>query len=252
MSDLVLPRAVFSETHSPKMSEKYVHIKTSTILERFQDMGWAVASANAPRFSKHPEFARHALRLRHKDFPSLDKDSVIPELVVLNSHNGSWALRIALGMFRVVCSNGMVAGRLWDGISLRHYHLNNLEEKIVQVTDGMGTLANKLSNTITRWEEVELPWKEQEEFAQKAIGIRWGDKTPVTPETLLLARRAVDKGNSLWKVFNRVQENLTQGGYSGVTSNNRALSIKPVRNVKRDFKFNSELFELASQYHPEQ
>jgi hypothetical protein len=130
--------------------------------------------------------------------------------------------------------------------------LNNLEEKIVQVTDGMGTLANKLSNTITRWEEVDLPWKEQEEFAQKAIGIRWGDKTPVTPETLLLARRAVDKGNSLWKVFNRVQENLTQGGYSGVTSNNRALSIKPVRNVKRDFKFNSELFELASQYHPEQ
>lgn len=82
MSDLILPSAVYSETHSPKMSEKYVHIKTADVLSRFQDMGW-------------------------------------------------------------------------------------------------------------------------------------GDKTPVTAEQLLLTRRDADKGSDLWRVFNRVQENLTQGGFSG-------------------------------------
>ena len=246
MSDLILPPSVFSETHSPKMSDKYVHIKTSDILERFRDMGWDVASVNAPRHSKAPEFARHALRLRHKDFPSLDKDSVIPELIVLNSHNGSWALRIALGMFRVVCSNGMVAGSLWDGIALKHYNIKDLEEKVESVTQRMGTLANGLADKITKWQQVEVPFKEQEEFARRAIGIRWGDKTPVTPENLLLARRDVDKGNSLWKVYNRVQENLTQGGYTGTTSNGRTLNIKPVKNVKRDYKFNYALFDLAA------
>ena len=245
MSDLILPPSVFSETHSPKMSDKYVHIKTSDILERFQDMGWNVASVNAPRHSKAPEFARHALRLRHRDFPSLDKDSVIPELIVLNSHNGSWALRIALGMFRVVCSNGMVAGSLWDGIALKHYNIKDLEEKVESVTQRMGGLANNLADKITEWQQVEVPFKEQEEFARKAIGIRWGDKTPVNPDTLLLARRDSDKGNSLWKVFNRVQENLTQGGYTGTSSNGRTLNIKPVKNVKRDYKFNYELFDLA-------
>lgn len=245
MSDLILPPSVFSETHSPKMSDKYVHIKTSDILERFRDMGWDVASVNAPRHSKAPEFARHALRLRHKDFPSLDKDSVIPELIVLNSHNGSWALRIALGMFRLVCSNGMVAGSLWDGIALKHYNIKDLEEKVESVTQRMGTLANGLADKIDEWQQVEVPFKEQEEFARRAIGIRWGDKTPVTPENLLLARRDADKGNSLWKVYNRVQENLTQGGYTGTTSNGRTLNIKPVKNVKRDYKFNYALFDLA-------
>lgn len=246
MSDLILPPSVFSETHSPKMSDKYVHIKTSDILERFRDMGWNVASVNAPRHSKAPEFARHALRLRHRDFPSLDKDSVIPELIVLNSHNGSWALRIALGMFRVVCSNGMVAGSLWDGIALKHYNIKDLEEKVETVTGRMGGLANSLADKITEWQQVEVPFKEQEEFARKAIEIRWGDKIPVTPENLLLARRDADKGNSLWKVYNRVQENLTQGGYSGISSNGRTLNIKPVKNVKRDYKFNHALFDLAA------
>lgn len=248
MSDLILPSAVYSETHSPKMSEKYVHIKTADVLSRFQDMGWQVASFNAAKHSKTPQFARHALRLRHKDFLDINVDGVTPEIIVLNSHNGSWALRMALGMFRTVCSNGMVAGSLWEGVSLKHYNIKNLEEQITQVTSRMDELTHKLSGTVKQWREVEVPFKEQVDFANKAMAIRWGDKTPVTAEQLLLTRRDADKGSDLWHVFNRVQENLTQGGFSGVTSNNRTLNIKPVKNVKRDFKFNSELFDLASTY----
>lgn len=248
MSDLILPPSVTSETHSPKMSEKYVHIKTSDILGRFQDSGWSVASVNSARHSKTPQFSRHAIRMRHRDFPSLDMDSVIPELVILNSHNGSWALRIALGMFRMVCSNGMVAGRVWDGVSLKHYNIKNLEEKIEQVTGQMGDLSDKLAHSIQEFGQVDMPYKEQLDFAEKAMGIRWGDKTPVKAEQLLEARREADKGTDLWRVFNRVQENLTQGGFNGTTTNGRLLGIKPVRNVKRDFKFNSELFDLASTY----
>lgn len=248
MSDLILPSAVYSETHSPKMSEKYVHIKTADVLSRFQDMGWSVASVNSAKHSKHPEYARHALRLRHKDFADINVDGVTPEIIVLNSHNGSWALRMALGMFRTVCSNGMVAGSLWEGVSLRHYNIKNLEEQIIRVTGRMDELTHKLSGTVKDWMEVEVPFKEQVDFANKAMAIRWGDKTPVTAEQLLLTRRDADKGSDLWHVFNRVQENLTQGGFSGVTSNNRTLNIKPVKNVKRDFKFNSELFDLASTY----
>lgn len=248
MSDLILPLAVTSQLHSPKMSEKYVHINTADILARFQDTGWAVASVNSAKHSKHPEYARHALRLRHRDFPTIDHGGVVPELIVLNSHNGSWALRIALGMFRMVCSNGMVAGNLWGGVSLKHYNIKNLEDKITQVTGDMNNLSHKLSDTIQDWMTVELPYNEQLDFAEKAMGIRWGDKTPVKAEQLLETRREADRGSNLWKVFNRVQENLTQGGFNGTSSNGRLLGIKPVRNVKRDFKFNSELFELATSY----
>ena len=252
MSDIILPSAVFSDTHSPRMSEKYVHIKTADVLSRFQDMGWQVASANSARHSKTPQFSRHALRLRHKNFLDLGlgESNVIPELIVLNSHNGSWALRMALGMFRMVCSNGMVAGSLWEGVALKHYNIKNLEEQITSVTERIGSLGDKLAKSIGDWQQVEVPWKEQVDFAEKAIAIRWGDRTPVSPETLLEARRDADKGNDLWHVFNRVQENLTQGGMTGLTTNGRSLKLLPVKNVKRDFKFNSELWDLAQSYVP--
>lgn len=248
MTDLILPSAIFSEAHSSKMSEKYVHIKTADVLSRFQDMGWQVASANAARHSKAPQFARHALRLRHPDFSDIAEGGVIPELIVLNSHNGSWALRMALGMFRMVCCNGMVAGSVWEGVSLKHYNIKNLEDQITAVTGKMDDLTKKLSGTVKQWMDIEVPFKAQEEFATKAIAIRWGEKTPVSAEQLLMARRDPDRGNDLWHVFNRVQENLTQGGFTGHTSNNRTLNIMPVKNVKRDFKFNAELFDLASTY----
>ena len=248
MSDLILPPSVFSETHSPKMSDKYVHIKTSDILERFRDMGWDVASVNAPRHSKAPEFARHALRLRHKDFPSLDKDSVIPELIVLNSHNGSWALRIMPGMYRMACCNGIVAGSVWDGITLKHYNLRNLEDKVQEATGHMESLTHKLSGTVKDWMQVEVPYEDQTALAKEAIQIRWGDRNPVTTDQLLEARRNEDRGSDLWHVFNRIQENLTQGGFTGKSSNGRNLRISMVRNVKRDFKFNNDLFRIASEY----
>ena len=248
MSDIILPSAVFSETHSPKLSDQYVHIKTVDVLSRFQDMGWMVSAANAAKHSKTPQFARHAIRLRHKDFPMLDTDNVVPELIVLNSHNGSWALRMALGMFRMVCSNGMVAGSLWGGIALKHYRIKDLEEKVVQVTHEIDGLSHKLSDSIRHWSEVQVPLKDQQEFAEKAIAIRWGNRNPLTTDQLLEARRPQDLGNDLWKVFNRVQENLTQGGMMGRSASGANLKLLPVRNVKRDFKFNSQLWDLANTY----
>jgi len=243
-----LPPSVSSETHSPKLSENYAHIQTSSILDQFSDYGWEVASANSPKYSKQPEFARHALRLRHKDFNVAGFDTVIPELIVLNSHNGTWALRMALGMFRLVCSNGMVAGKLWDGIAIRHSHLKDLEGKIRQVTGNMNDLSQTLMTNIKDWSQVDLSLAQQLDFAQKASEIRWVEHAPVEPSILLEARRDADRGTDLWSVFNRVQENLTQGGYSGHNSRGSTMAVKAIKNVKRDFKYNAELFDLASTY----
>lgn len=248
MLSSTLPKAVFSETSSPKMSEKYVHIQTSNILEQFSDYGWEVASSNSPRHSKAPEFARHTVRMRHKEFALAGIDSVIPELVILNAHNGTWALRILLGMFRMVCSNGMVAGKLWEGVTLRHYQMKDLEAKISSVTGQMNELSGRIMGCVQDWSQVEMPLDEQLDFATKAAHIRWAERPPVEPSLLLEARREPDKGSNLWKVFNRVQENLTQGGYSGMNSRGSNIKVKAIKNVKRDFKYNADLFDLASTY----
>lgn len=246
MEQIILPSAVYSETHSPRLSDKYVHVKTSDVLTIFQDHGWTVNSAQSANKGKTPQHSRHMLRLRHKDYlEGFRADGIIPELVVLNSHNGSWALRMMLGMFRMVCTNGMVAGSVWEGVTMKHYRLKDVEQKILSATQSMGETVQVLGNTIETWDKIELSVPQQTEFAKKAREIRWGAATPVEEHQLLEARRDADKGASLWKVFNRVQENLTQGGFSGRSASNHSMQIRGIKNVKRDFTYNKRLWELA-------
>lgn len=248
MDQIILPAAVYSETHAARLSDKYVHVKTSDVLEIFHGYGWQVREAQAARRGSTPQHSRHMLRLRHKDFVSgFRVDGIIPELIVLNSHNGSWALRMLLGMFRTVCTNGMVAGTVWDGVTLKHYNLRDVESKVQQATERLGDNVIQLSNTIEKWDQLEVPIATAQQFAQSAIQIRWGEKSPVEPEVLLEARRPEDKGASLWKVFNRVQENMTQGGFTGRTSNNRTMSIKSIKNVRRDYIYNRRLWDAANE-----
>lgn len=246
--DLILPAAVYSETHAARLSDKYVHVKTSDVLDIFQDHGWQVSAASAARRG-NALHGRHILRLRHKEYlEGFRVDGIIPELVVLNSHNGSWALRMLLGMFRMVCSNGMVAGTVWDGVTLKHYRLTEVEDKIRSATQQLGGNVQQLADTIELWDKVELTVPEQIEFAQKARKIRWGEATPVEESLLLEARREGDKGQTLWKVYNRVQENLTQGGFTGHTANNRSFQVRSIKNVKRDYKYNRQLWNAANEF----
>lgn len=246
--DLILPPAVYSETHAARLSDKYVHVKTSDVLSIFQDHGWKVNAVSSAQRG-NVQHSRHILRLRHKDFAEgFRVDGIIPELVVLNSHNGSWALRMLLGMFRMVCANGMVAGSVWDGVTLRHYRLTDVEDKVKEATQRLGTNVQVLSDTIEKWDQIEMTLPQQIEFAQQARQIRWGESTPVEENLLLEARREDDKGQSLWKVFNRVQENLTQGGFTGRTANNRAFQVRGIKNVKRDYKYNRQLWDAANDF----
>ncbi len=248
MDQIILPPAVYSETHAARLSDKYVHVKTSDVIEIFHGYGWQIHGAQAARRGTAPQHSRHMLRLRHANFmDGFRVDGIIPELIVLNSHNGSWALRMLLGMFRTVCTNGMVAGTVWDGVTLKHYNLRDVESKVQQATERLGDNVIKLSDTIERWDQLEVPVDIAHRFAQSAIEIRWGEKSPVESSVLLESRRPEDKGSSLWKVFNRVQENMTQGGFTGRTSNNRTMSIKGIKNVRRDYLYNRRLWDAANE-----
>ena len=82
--DLIPPAAVYSETHAARLSDKYVHVKTSDVLDIFQDHGWRVSAASAARRG-NALHGRHILRLRHKEYlEGFRVDGIIPELVVLN------------------------------------------------------------------------------------------------------------------------------------------------------------------------
>ncbi len=57
-------------------------------------------------------------------------------------------------------------------------------------------------------------------FAQQAIDARFGGAkvTGIELEELLAVERNEDNGNTLWKVFNRVQEKIVGGSFTSTRS----------------------------------
>ena len=51
--------------------------------------------------------ARHLIRLRRR-VETVQLRDAIPEIVFLNSHDGTSAYQLRVGLFRVVCTNGLI------------------------------------------------------------------------------------------------------------------------------------------------
>lgn len=85
------------------------------------------------------------------------------------------------------------------------------------------------------------------EFAGKAAMIRFGENVAVDLDELLEVERNEDSGNSLWTVFNRVQEKLITGGCS-YKMGAKMRKARAVKNFSQDLKINEALWELAEEY----
>lgn len=91
------------------MSERYGHIPTSDVIQGMMRVGFQPFSALQCR-SRLPDksaFTKHMIRFRtSEEFHAVS--DVLPEIVLINSHDGSSAYRLLAGMFRLVCSNGLI------------------------------------------------------------------------------------------------------------------------------------------------
>jgi hypothetical protein len=169
-------------------------------------------------------------------------DDVQPQILLTNSHDGKNAFNFRVGLFRFVCSNGLVVS---DGdfsnVSIRHinYTFESLQAQVNELISKLPGLVDK----INLFKSTTLTEQQMVDFATKAVGLR--NKATVNIMDVLNAERDADQGNDLWAVFNRVQEKIINGGYGYGRKNRKARSIK---NFQQDIKVNEELFELAGQY----
>lgn len=67
------------------------------------------------------------LRLRRED--QINRNQV-PEIILLNSHDGSSSYQMLPGLFRTVCCNGLVCGESFGEV--RVPHKGNVVEKVIE------------------------------------------------------------------------------------------------------------------------
>ena len=238
--------AIFAEQAAPTVSEKYTFIPTTRILGVLEDQGWIPTSASQVNSHKdgNKQFAKHLIRLRRDEAITPEVDKTIPEIVLFNSHNGKSNYDLRMGLYRFVCSNGMVVSDAEFG-SIKIRHMGYTDEQVVKASQEFIDNSTRIMNVVQEWQDVKLDRDQMRSFGREAAKLRFEDPDDLTINTVLQARRSDDMGSDLWTVFNRTQENLIQGGF--LVTNGRRRSRK-ITNIDKNIDINTSLWDLASSY----
>ena len=201
--------SIFSEEKHNSRSERYTYIPTITLLDKLRDEGFQPFFACQSRVRDEDKrgHTKHMVRLRREGG---SKGKEVPESILLNSHDGSSSYQMIPGMFRFVCTNGLVCGTSFGEIRVPHKG-----DVVGQVIEGA-----------------------------------YDDETkaPVSIEQIIHPRRYEDKQDDIWTTYQRVQENMIKGGLPGRTQKGKRTTTRPVQGIDGDVKLNKALWLIAEQF----
>ena len=239
--------SVFATGPSHKVSSKYTFIPTTQILEDLSKESWLPYAASQ-RNSKDSGgmYTKHMIRLRNENLGKID--DIIPEIVLTNSHDGRNAFNLHAGLFRLVCSNGLViADQTFEQFKIKHqwYDL----EEVKEMTDNVITKIPSIIKCVKTFKQTNLTDASKKDFAKQAILTRWKTGQEfLSLNDLLTPYRDEDSGNELWKVFNVLQEKIINGGVSYTLPQGRQQTVRALTNIDQKLKVNKELWSLAEEY----
>jgi len=237
------------------ITDKYVHVPTEQVIEDVIKLGWSPINAyRVNSRKKRNGVGRHMIKFVNYDFMQEGKTEY-PELLLTNSHDGTTAFKLDVGIFRLVCSNGMVIkSQDFGSMRVRHYGYD-----FETIKGAVNTLVEQIPDYLKQVEDMkeqELERKQMLEFAREAALLRFKtanietiDKL-VDVDDLLESTRKEDEGNGLWEVFNRLQEKVVNGKFNYALGK-KERKARPVKGFKSQVKLNQDLWELASSYLPE-
>ena len=235
------PSVMAAEAHESR-GERYSFIPTIQVIDGLRAEGfqpYEIRQTKVRDASKR-EHTKHMVRMRHAS--SIVNDEV-PEIILLNSHDGSSSYQIMSGVFRFVCSNGLIAGDMFNNIKVRHS--GNVVGDVIEGATRVLEDAKQIGSRIDEYKAIALDQSEQQAFAKAALQLRWGDDAPINTNRLLAAHRHADVKGDLWTTFNRVQENMLKGGVPGRSATGRRITTRAVGGVTENVKLNKALWTLA-------
>jgi hypothetical protein len=248
---------------NPDVSDKYVHANTMTVVEDLAKLGWFPVQAKQCRNKKNSSGIRsfHMIAFQNPDVKitkTLDNGEKIvdtyPRIILTNSHDGFNSFKFMVGLFRLICSNGLVVcnNQMVD-MSIRHinYDFEELRKIVASAIEQVPGIVN----TMNDMRNVMLTDEQKTALATEVVKIRKGvenDENYVVDaevvEDILTPVRNEDKGNDLWTIFNICQEKMIKGGFGFRSATNKLRKQRGITSIKKDMDFNQRLWQTASQY----
>lgn len=241
--------AVFAVSPHESVSTRYTFIPTERVLSGLISAGFLPVDARQTQ-ARHgsPLHARHLLRLRRRYETVSLRDRSIPEVVLLNSHSADLTYQVRMGLFRVVCTNGLIVSRgAFPAYCVSHR--GNVVDEVIASALNVAERFESLAAMVERMEQRHLFKEEQLDFAERALALRFPEPATsgMQPSQLLTSRRAEDAGDDLWRVYNRCQEHLLRGGLIRRSVSGRLTRTRRISSIRRDLDLNGQLWDLATQ-----
>ncbi|MDY1326210.1 DUF932 domain-containing protein [Pseudomonas aeruginosa] len=238
--------SIFAEAPHESRSQRYAYIPTATVLTELRKEGFQpfMVTQTRTRHEDRRDYTKHMIRLRHAS--QINTRGEANEIILLNSHDGTSSYQMLAGMFRFVCSNGLVCGDTVADVRVPHKGdvAGQVIEGAYQVLHGF----DRAQESRESMQAITLDEGEAEVFARAALSLKYDDPdkpAPITESQILMPRRFDDRRPDLWSVFNRTQENLTKGGLHGRSANGRRQQTRPVQGIDSDIRLNRALWLLA-------
>ena len=236
------PSVMASEAHHSR-GDKYAFIPTIQVIDSLREEGFEPYEIRQTkvRNADKREHTKHMVRMRHVN--AITSQEEVPEIILLNSHDGTSSYQLMGGVFRFVCSNGLIAGDIFQNVRIRHS--GNVVGDVIEGATRVLHESTEIFDRIGVYKGIELTQQEGMALATAALQLRWGDESPVKALDVLTPHRYADRKPDLWTTFNRIQENLLKGGVAGKSTTGRRTTTRAVGGVNENVKLNKALWTLA-------
>ena len=243
---LRLAPALFTEEPHFEVSEKYHFIPTIEVINEIKRNNWYPVNVSEAKVRDEEKegYQQHLVRFRHFEDLLHPQENAV-ELLLFNSHDRSKSFSISAGIYRFVCSNGLViADSVFESYKIKH--LGDRENDVARAVANITAIKPKLMQKIHTLESIQLSQLEKEIFAQSSIPLRFEEHLQVDHQDLLIPHREEDTKDDLYTVLNVIQENLLRGNISGINKESgRRFTSKEITSISKDVDINQGLWDLA-------
>jgi hypothetical protein len=215
-----------------KVTSKYHRVDTEGLYDSIgrtlTAQGYTNWTAKISRSnSRMSKSTKHFIRIRLGNAPTIVGEC-IPEIVLFNSFNGEGSLGIAVGLYRLVCSNGLTVGQDLFSEKVRHVRgpnmngfLEDFESKIVWA---IKYIKEKLEPQVQQMKNTKLS------YTQMANIVEGLTLTPAARDNVVVnlqtsRRRAVESEDNLWNIYNIVNETLRRRGRSEFANEKKNVNL---------------------------
>ena len=237
---------LFTEEPHFQTSEKYHFVSSIDVINEIKSHNWHPVSVQQSSVKDEDKegYQRHVVRFRHFDDLLSPKENAV-ELLLFNSHDRSTAFSISAGIFRFVCSNGLViADSVFESYKIKH--IGDRTNDIHTAIDKITSFKPQLEHKINTFGALKLTTGEKEAFAKSILSRRYPKHLEVDYKDLLIPHRDEDDKDDLYTTLNVIQENLLSGSISGVNKETgRRFTSREITSIAKDKDINQGLWDIA-------